>query len=109
MRVALHSEIRVGAIGDYRTHHERIPDALAARFAELGIHDWTIWRSGHRLFHLVDCEDWDAVLDGLRDDPANHLWQADIGRFVAGFFDADGQASDTVPLEEVWSLEAQRG
>ena len=29
MRIALHSEIRDGAIDDYRTNHARIPDALA--------------------------------------------------------------------------------
>ena len=108
MRIALHSEIRDGAIDDYRSHHRRIPDALAARFTELGIHDWTIWRSGNRLFHLVDCDDWNAVLDGLRDDPVDHAWQADIGRFVAAFRDADGDAAGTVPLEQVWDLTTQR-
>mgnify|MGYP002737910538 FL=1 len=107
MRLALHSEIRDGAIDDYRSHHVRIPDALAARFTELGIHDWTIWRSGHRQFHLVDCDDWDAVLEVLRDDPVDAAWQADIGRFVEVFRDADGEPSGTVPLEQVWRLTTQ--
>ncbi len=106
MRIALHSEIREGAVDDYRSHHARIPDDLAATFARIGIRDWTIWRSGHRLFHLVECEDWDAALAALADDPADHAWQAEIGPFVELFRDADGSEGFT-PLEEVWDLRSQ--
>lgn len=106
MRIALHSEIRDGAVDDYRTNHARIPEALAATFARIGIHDWTIWRSGHRLFHLVDCDDWEAAVAALKDDPADHAWQADIGRFVEVFRDADGDEG-TAPLERIWDLRAQ--
>jgi L-rhamnose mutarotase len=108
MRVALHSEIREGAVDDYRSHHEVIPDDLVAAFGRLGIHDWTIWRSGHRLFHLVDCDDWDAAMAGLREEPADHAWQADIGRFVELFRGPDGDEG-TRPLEQVWSLRTQTG
>lgn len=106
MRIALHSEIRDGAVDDYRTHHARIPDALAATFGRIGISEWTIWRSGHRLFHLVECEDWDAAVAALDEDPANHTWQAEIGAFVELFRDADG-AEGFSPLEEVWDLRGQ--
>ncbi|GAB3601256.1 L-rhamnose mutarotase [Microbacterium tumbae] len=108
MRIALHSEIREGAIDEYRRHHARIPDDLAASFTRLGIRDWTIWRAGRRLFHLVDCDDWDAALAALDADPANEAWQADIGRFVELFRDADG-AEGLTPLEQIWSLSAQLG
>lgn len=107
MRIALHSEIREGAVDDYRTHHARIPDDLVDAFSRLGIREWTIWRSGHRLFHLVECDDWDAAMQALRDEPADHAWQADIGRFVEVFRDADG-AEGTAPLEQIWDLAAQR-
>lgn len=107
MRVALHSEIREGAVDLYRERHLRIPDDLVAVFGRLGIHGWTIWRSGRRLFHLVDCEDWDAVHAALPQEPADQAWQRDIGRFVELFRDADGQEG-TGPLEPVWDLAAQR-
>lgn len=107
MRIALHSEIREGAVDDYRTHHARIPDGLVDAFSRLGIREWTIWRSGHRLFHLVECDDWDVAMQALRDEPADHAWQADIGRFVELFRDADG-AEGTSPLELIWDLAAQR-
>lgn len=107
MRVALHSIIRPGLVDGYRAAHERIPDDLVASFARVGIHDWTIWRSGDRLFHLVVCEDFDAAMAGLDGDPAQTAWQAHIGRFVEVFRDADGGSAMT-PLEEVWDLAAQR-
>lgn len=107
MIVALHSVLRSGAVDGYRAAHARIPDALDAAFARVGIHGWTIWRSGERLFHLVDCDDFDAALTALDDDPANVAWQASIGRWVEVFRDADG-AAGLAPLEAVWSLAAQR-
>jgi L-rhamnose mutarotase len=107
MRIALHSVIADGAVHHYRTHHARVPDELTALFSRAGIRDWVIWRSGDRLFHLVDCDDWDAAMAVVGPDPANARWQADIGRFVAGFRDADGE-DEFAPLENVWSLAEQR-
>ena len=62
MRIALHSVIAEGAIDDYRTHHARVPDGLRDLFGVAGIEDWTIWRSGRNLFHIVECEDFDAAM-----------------------------------------------
>jgi len=73
MRVALHSTLRSGAIDGYRTAHLRIPDDLVAAFDRVGIHEWTIWRSGDRLFHLVLCDDFDAAMRALEHDPANRV------------------------------------
>lgn len=107
MRIALHSELHDGSVGDYLAHHARIPDELSELFARAGVHDWTIWRSGTRLFHLVDCDDWQRAVEMISNDAANLRWQAAIGRFVSHFLDADGQASMGA-LEQVWSLSNQR-
>ncbi len=107
MRVALHSEIVDGAVDGYVSTHERIPDDLVRTFGRIGIRDWTIWRSGHRLFHLVECDDWDAALRELADDPADHAWQQTIGPYVELFRDADG-TEGVAPLAEVWRLSLQR-
>lgn len=106
MRIALHSVLHDGAAADYRAQHARVPDELAALFDRAGIHDWTIWRSGNDLFHLVDCDDWDQAMRVVKSDPVDARWQAHIGRFVAGFRDADG-ADGYLPLPPVWSLAAQ--
>lgn len=107
MRIALHSMIAEGAIDDYRSHHARIPDALSDLFGAAGIHDWTIWRSGRDLFHLVECDDFAEAMRVVGVSPTNDAWQADIGRFVAGFHGPDGE-DGFVPIEKVWALSAQR-
>lgn len=108
MRIALHSVLHDGAEAGYDHEHERIPDDLVASFARVGIHDWIIWRSGRDLFHLVECDDFDAAMAALADDPANRRWQAHIGRFVDRFESqvADGEPH---PIALVWELRRQRG
>lgn len=106
MRVALHSIIRDGAIEEYCERHARVPDDLEDLFGRAGIHDWTIWRSGDRLFHLVDCDDFTKAMQVIRADPADARWQAYIGEFVEGFRGPDGEDS-YAPLDEVWNLAAQ--
>ncbi|MEZ3159561.1 L-rhamnose mutarotase [Microbacterium sp. BWT-B31] len=108
MLIALHSVIADGRIDDYRREHERVPDDLAELFARAGVHDWRIWRSGDRLFHLVDCDDFDAAMAVIRADPADERWQARIGRFVDGFRGPDGEDAYRA-LETVWTLSSQRG
>ncbi|WP_026875487.1 L-rhamnose mutarotase [Jiangella gansuensis] len=112
MRVALHSVLRPGARQDYEREHDRIPADLVETFARIGIHDWTIWRSGDHLFHLVECDDFDAAMRALEDDPANARWQAHIGRFVDRFLSADDGDGDgggaPTPIRPVWDLGAQR-
>lgn len=105
--IALHSTIHPDAISDYESNHAIIPDELAETFARIGIHSWSIWRSGNRLFHLVACDDFAAAVAALETDPANARWQAHIGQFVAGFHDGDG-ASGFTPLPRVWDLREQR-
>ncbi|MBB5788587.1 L-rhamnose mutarotase [Jiangella mangrovi] len=111
MRVALHSVLRPGTELDYDREHERIPADLVASFARVGIHEWTIWRAGDRLFHLVECDDFDAAMRGLDGDPANERWQASINRFVDHFI-ADGNSDDgdgsPAALPEVWDLTRQK-
>lgn len=107
MRIALHSILVDGAVDQYREHHARVPDDLRDLFGEAGIQDWTIWRSGRDLFHLVECDDFDRAMELVERAPANLAWQADIGRFVEGFRgpeDEDG----FLPIEQVWSLAEQR-
>ncbi|MDL9977803.1 L-rhamnose mutarotase [Microbacterium sp. ASV49] len=104
MRVALHSILREGHEVAYEEDHAAIPDDLVAAFARLDIHDWTIWRSGRHLFHLVDCDDFTAAIVALGTDPANEDWQRVIGRHVERFVDPP----EGVGMPQVWSLTRQR-
>ncbi len=102
-RVALHSIVREG----YRDEHARVPDELMEVFERVGIHEWTIWRSGDRMFHLVVCDDFDDAIARIAQEPANLSWQARIGPFVEHYRDSDG-ARGFAPLDQVWDLAGQR-
>ena len=52
--VALRSLLRDGCGDAYDAAHARIPDDLVDAHLRAGIRDWTIWRSGRELFHLVE-------------------------------------------------------
>lgn len=106
MRVALHSVLVEGAEEDYDREHERVPDDLAAAFARIGVHDWSIWRSGRHLFHLVECDDYAAAVAALVGDAADERWQARIGRYV-DHFEATGTGPGGQVLPRVWSLTSQ--
>ena len=108
MRIALHSTLRPGAADDYLREHASVPDDLVALFERAGIRDWTIWRSGDHLFHLVECDDFEAAMRVIRSDEADSRWQAHVGEFVEGFLGPDGRPG-YVPLHPVWGLEEQRG
>lgn len=108
MIVALHSVLKAGAESDYTREHQAIPEDLAASFARIGIHDWTIWRSGRDLFHVVDCDDYVAAMNALIGDPADEAWQAKMGSYVDHFVGAeDGPAGQMLP--QVWRLREQTG
>lgn len=107
MRVALHSVLRDGREAAYDEVHATIPDDLVESFRRVGIHDWSIWRSGRDLFHLVDCDDFAAAMDALDTDPGNQRWQAFIGEYVDRFVTtAEGPAGMIV--DRVWNLAVQR-
>ena len=101
--VALHSVLKPGREADYDVVHERIPDDLLEAHRRAGITDWSIWRSGRDLFHLVECDDLPAAFRQLEHDPANERWQAFIGEYV----DHLATSPDGPMLRLVWRMGAQ--
>lgn len=106
MRVALHSVVQEGREDGYDSTHETIPADLVESFARVGIHDWSIWRSGRDLFHVVDCDDFEAAMTALDEDPANAAWQATIGPFV-DHFESTGPGHAGLIVPKVWRLSEQ--
>lgn len=105
MIVALHSVLKPGCEEGYDRDHARIPDDLRAAFDRVGIRDWSIWRSGRDVFHLVDCDDYPAAIAALKDEPANHRWQQVIDGYVDHFVDQGTGTPGPQPLRAVHSLE----
>jgi L-rhamnose mutarotase len=105
-RVALHSRLIDGTEAAYETEHATVWPELITAMHRAGIADWTIWRSGRDLFHLVECDDFDAAVEQLATDPVDQRWQQHMSRFVAGFAEnPDGAAGKG--LRHVWTMSEQ--
>lgn len=103
MRVALHTRLRPGFEEEYERAHREVPAALVQAIRDAGAHEWTIWRSGLDLFHVIACDDYAALLASLADLPVNVAWQARMAGYldVAHDYSGDG-AGKGLPV--VWRL-----
>jgi L-rhamnose mutarotase len=108
MEVVLHSVLKDGQERDYESAHAEVPGDLMLSLLRSGIRDWTIWRSGLHLFHLVECEDFAAAMSQLEVDPVNERWQEFIAQFV-DHFEVTGDGYEAMALPRVWDLRAQAG
>jgi L-rhamnose mutarotase len=101
MRVALHTRLKPDAVAPYEAAHRAVPDELVSAIEDAGVEEWTIWRSGLDLFHVIDCADYGHVLRSLEKLPVNVAWQArmaDLLEVVHDYSDAGG--SQGLPV--VW-------
>ena len=60
-RLALHSRLIPGTEESYEIEHARVWPELIVVMRNAGIREWSIWRSGRDLFHLVECDDYEAA------------------------------------------------
>jgi hypothetical protein len=76
--VALHSVLKPGREADYDLLHQQIPDDLLEAHRRAGITDWSIWRGGRDLFHLVERDDFPAALLRRLYHWRDHLLAGDV-------------------------------
>jgi L-rhamnose mutarotase len=103
MMVALHTRVRPDRIEEYERAHQAVPPELTRAIRAAGVSAWTIWRSGTDLFHLIDCDDYPAMLAQLAALPVNIAWQARMAQLLETVQDySDGGGSAALPV--VWRL-----
>jgi L-rhamnose mutarotase len=104
MRVAIHTTIRPDKIEAYEAAHREVPDQLTDAIRAGGCTAWTIWRSGTDLFHVIDCDDYAALLAHLGQLPVNVAWQRRMADLleVAHDYTAGEGTSSALPI--VWQL-----
>lgn len=102
-RVALHTRLRAEKVDEYEAAHREVPAELVAAIKSAGVSEWTIWRSGVDLFHVIDCDDYAGLLAALEQLPVNIAWQERMTDYldVVHDYSADG-AGSTLPV--VWRL-----
>lgn len=106
MKVALHSILLPGQEAAYEQAHATIPHEMVQALQAAGISDWSIWRSGQDLFHLVDCDDFAAAMAKLADDPVNDRWQERMAAYVERIL-PNGDGSGSWAQRHVWTLTEQ--
>lgn len=106
MKVALHSILLPGQEAAYEQAHAVIPQEMMDALQAAGISDWSIWRSGQDLFHVVDCADFDAAMAKLADDPVNDRWQERMAAFVDRIL-PNGDDTGSWAQRHVWTLTEQ--
>lgn len=102
-RVALHTRLKPGAEAAYEQAHREVPAELTAAMRAAGVHAWTIWRSGLELFHVIECDDYAALLAELEQLPVNVTWQARMAELLAVTHDYSG-AGAAQGLPVAWEL-----
>jgi L-rhamnose mutarotase len=103
VRIALHTRVRADRIEEYEAAHRAVPAELVEAIRAGGAKSWTIWRSGTDLFHVIECQDYAALLAYLDALPVNRGWQARMAELldVVHDYSVDGTAA-ALPL--VWEL-----
>jgi L-rhamnose mutarotase len=103
MRVALHTRVRADRIADYEQAHGEVPEELVTAIRAAGATEWTIWRSGTELFHVLEVEDYPKLIAELSELPVNVAWQERMAQLldVVHDYSADGAGA---PLPVVWQL-----
>jgi L-rhamnose mutarotase len=103
MRIALHTRVRADRIEEYEQAHAAVPVELTEAIRAAGVTGWTIWRSGTDLFHLIDCEDYPAMLAYLARQPVNVAWQARMAELLETPHDYSA-SGDAAALPVAWQL-----
>ncbi|WP_308636042.1 L-rhamnose mutarotase [Paenibacillus silvisoli] len=60
---------------EYIKRHEQVDPELLQAFREVGIHTYSIFLDGGRLFAYMEVEDFDYAMAELGSHPANIRWQ----------------------------------
>lgn len=105
MRIALHTRLKPGSEAEYEQAHRQVPPELVRQIRAAGATEWTIWRSGTDLFHVLECDDYAVLLAALEPSPANRAWQQQMSVLQVVPHDYSGSGA-VAGLPVVWQLPA---
>lgn len=100
-RVAMHTRLQAGKEAEYERVHATIPADLEAALRDAGVRQYSIWRDGQDLFHLIEVDDLEEMNRRLQGRPAQIAWQERIDALL----DNPVPAAERPALRLVWELE----
>jgi L-rhamnose mutarotase len=103
VRVALHTKVRADRIEEYEAAHREVPAELTAAIRTAGVSEWTIRRSRTDLFHVLEVDDYAAMIAELEKLPVNIAWQARMAELLDVVHDYSAEGTDA-SLPVVWEL-----
>ncbi|WP_405970684.1 L-rhamnose mutarotase [Streptomyces sp. NBC_00988] len=103
MRIALHTKVRTDRVEEYDAAHREVPKELTAAIRATGVSEWTIWRDGTDLFHVLEVEDYPAMIAALEGLPVNIAWQARMAELLEVVHDYSSDGADA-SLPVAWAL-----
>src|ERR1043165_3939409 len=76
-RIAFIINLKPGADpGEYKRRHDHIWPEMLAALRAAGMHNYSIFRDGLKLFAYLEVDDLAGMRTSLADDPVNARWQA---------------------------------
>jgi L-rhamnose mutarotase len=98
VRVALHTRLKPGAEAEYEAAHREVPSELVEALEAAGLQEWTIWRSGLDLFHVIDCTGYAQLLRSVAALPVNVAWQERMAGLLDVVHDYSAEAEQELPV-----------
>lgn len=98
-------QVKPDRLDEYKERHREVWPEMLQALRDTGWRNYSLFlRPDGLLVGYVECEDFQACLDGMAAREVNARWQAEMSEF---FVNLDGGAADRSmrPLEEVFHLE----
>lgn len=103
MRVGHVWRIRPGRRDDYLRMHESIWPELDRALRDGGVKSYTIYVWGDVVFSHMEVDDYDRLVERLRDDPVAARWEEQFADILE-YPNADPETGWPERLVEVWDL-----
>lgn len=113
MRIAPHTRVRADRVEEYEAAHPQVPEEPTAAIGLARESEWTIWRwgsprasevgrgGGSDLSHVLDVEDYPAMIPGPVKPPLNIARQARTAELPDVVHDCSAEGSNA-SLPVVW-------
>ena len=101
-RVAFTMQVKPGHVDEYRERHADVPADLCALFRAVGIHRYSIFIDGMRLFAILESEDYETARAKMTQDNTWIGWQTSMAPLMVQM---DENHSTSRLMEEVFYLE----